>query len=60
MHHSMRLLEETDRKITDIAVEMGFTDGNYFAKIFRRKFAVSPREYRMKFRSGDNFRNNNP
>jgi magnesium-transporting ATPase (P-type) len=31
---------------TDIAREAGFTDGNYFARLFRREFGQTPREYR--------------
>lgn len=40
------LLRRTERKITDVAFEVGFNDGNYFARQFRRVLGVSPRRYR--------------
>lgn len=43
------LLSTTDRTITEIALACGFGDGNYFSKMFSRKFVFSPREYRRKF-----------
>lgn len=36
--------------VTDIAFECGFSDSNYFAKLFRRKYGLSPRSYRKKSR----------
>ena len=32
--------------ITEISLQSGFSDSNYFSKMFSRKFGVSPREYR--------------
>lgn len=40
------LLRSTDRKITDIALSTGFSDGNYFIKMFSRRFGMPPRAYR--------------
>jgi len=40
------LLRGTGRKITDIAFEVGFSDGNYLARQFRRVLGVTPRQYR--------------
>ena len=36
--------------VTDIAFECGFSDSNYFAKLFRRKYGLSPCSYRKKSR----------
>lgn len=33
------------RRITDIALECGFSDLSYFSRTFRRRFEVSPRNY---------------
>jgi AraC-like DNA-binding protein len=41
-----RLLRETDRQITEIALETGFSDSNYFARQFRRRRGLTPSEYR--------------
>lgn len=32
--------------VTEIAYRCGFTDGNYFTRIFKRRFGVNPRELR--------------
>ncbi len=40
------LLENTDRLVADIAEEMGILDVNYFAKIFKRTFGMTPTRYR--------------
>ena len=32
--------------VTEIATHCGFSDGNYFKDVFKRKYGVSPREYR--------------
>lgn len=41
-----RRLLVTDARISDIAYEVGFEDPNYFSRMFRRNFGVSPQEYR--------------
>lgn len=43
-----RLLRHTDRRITEIAFDVGFNDSNYFARQFRKITGTSPREYRMR------------
>ena len=42
------LLTYSDKNITEIALSCGFTDTSYFAKMFRRMYGVSPKEYRAK------------
>lgn len=39
-------LMTTDNSITDIALNNGFTDGNYFKDSFKKIHGCSPREYR--------------
>lgn len=36
--------------ITDIAMQCGFCDGNYFSAVFHRAFGCSPRYYRLNWR----------
>ena len=45
-----RLLMETGKSIGEIAEAAGFPDSNYFAKAFRRKHLISPRDFREKAR----------
>ena len=40
------LLRHSDRTITDIAFDCGFTDSNYFTRQFRKTTGYSPSEYR--------------
>lgn len=35
-----------DRRITDIAFDVGFSDAAFFSRCFRRRFGVTPREWR--------------
>ena len=41
------LLKGTDRTITDIAFDCGFSDSNYFTRCFRRTMNQTPRQYRQ-------------
>lgn len=41
-----RLLIETTRSITEIALEVGFSDSGYFSRVFRREVGCSPEAYR--------------
>ena len=34
--------------ITEVAFEMGFNDSAYFARCFRQRFGVAPREWRTR------------
>lgn len=43
---SMELLRNTDLNITEIAMEIGFNDSNYFTRQFRRVAGESPRQFR--------------
>ncbi len=40
------LLKTTNLSITHIATECGFCDGNYFSTVFKKKYGVSPKDYR--------------
>ena len=40
------LLTQTDKSVTFIAQEVGFTDSRYFSRIFRREVGVSPDAFR--------------
>lgn len=39
-------MEYTDRKLYEIAVEVGFEDAGYFSKVFQKYTGMSPKEYR--------------
>lgn len=45
---ALDLLENTDRKIADIALECGFLETSQFNRVFRRALRLSPREFRAR------------
>lgn len=46
LKEAKRLLVETNRTLDDIAFSLGFSNGNYFSKVFKRNIGVSPSSYR--------------
>ncbi|MOA65622.1 Exoenzyme S synthesis regulatory protein ExsA [compost metagenome] len=40
------LLQQSERKISDIAMEVGFDNVSYFIKVFRKAMKCSPSEFR--------------
>ena len=47
---SKKMLELTDKSISEIAEECGFTDASYFTKTFRTTFGITPKDYRNGFK----------
>ena len=50
MQEARRLLKETDLPISDISRKCGFTDYNYFIRLFRNKNGITPLRYRKEYR----------
>ena len=46
LKHAQTALLTTSGTITDIALENGFNDSNYFKDLFKKVYGKSPREYR--------------
>jgi AraC-like DNA-binding protein len=46
--HAQNLLEKTKARIMEVSEQVGFSDYNYFSRVFRKKMGISPREYRNK------------
>ncbi|MBN2685844.1 MAG: helix-turn-helix domain-containing protein [Pontiellaceae bacterium] len=46
IQRAMEMLRNSDRTITEIAMEVGFNDSNYFSRQFRRITNESPRDFR--------------
>ncbi len=44
--HAKRLLKGTDMKIYEVAQECGYSNSNYFTKVFKEVTGISPVEYR--------------
>ena len=45
---SAAALTDLTRSVREIALTSGFPDANYFSRVFRRHFGVSPTEYRRR------------
>lgn len=43
---SCQMLISTDMSVTDISISCGFYDSLYFSRVFRKKYGISPSEYR--------------
>ncbi|MFB2903391.1 helix-turn-helix transcriptional regulator [Aeromonas jandaei] len=51
LERSKQLLKEYDMKVKEVAHQCGFSDSNYFCRLFRQQTARSPSEYRTQYRS---------
>jgi len=43
---AIELMADSNRNISDIAYEVGFTDPNYFSKVFKKVYKKTPTVYR--------------
>ena len=46
LEKARQLLENTELSIKEITAEVGYNDQNYFSRIFKNKYGLSPKEYR--------------
>ena len=46
LQESKKLLADEKSSISEIAQKCGFDNGNYFSKVFRKKFGISPGKFR--------------
>ena len=51
LSHAAHLLQTTDKKISDIAMDVGFYEITYFDKLFREAYGMSPKEMQKKYQS---------
>jgi YesN/AraC family two-component response regulator len=47
IQQAKQLLSSGDKTIVEIALEVGFSDSNYFSRVFRQEVGVSPLAYRL-------------
>jgi len=45
---AMRDLQQTQRSVTEVALDSGFSDSNYFARQFRRVCGCAPSDFRRR------------
>jgi AraC family transcriptional regulator len=51
LEHAAELIVSTESRVSEILYSVGFRDPANFAHAFKRRFGVSPREYRARARS---------
>ncbi len=49
LEEAKQMLETTDKPVEAIAEEVGYEDGSFFRRLFRRKVGLTPAEYRRRF-----------
>lgn len=49
VQHAKELLRDRSMKLYDVALNTGYKDANYFTKIFKKAYGVTPSEYREKY-----------
>ena len=59
IERAKRLLAETDRSITDIAMELGYSTSAYFTAVFHRETGTTPSEFRRPLRANEKPDNGN-
>lgn len=56
MNRAKELLGEGNRKLADIAEAIGYSDGSYFSKSFKKFFGWSPSEYENRMKTNETMR----
>ena len=46
MERAQQILVYTDKSIADTAFEVGYDDTNYFSRLFKKQFHITPTQYR--------------
>ncbi|MBQ6989418.1 MAG: helix-turn-helix transcriptional regulator, partial [Clostridia bacterium] len=49
MNHAAALLQKTTLQIQTVAQHCGISDVNYFSKLFKKQYLVTPRQYRAEY-----------
>jgi signal transduction histidine kinase/DNA-binding response OmpR family regulator/ABC-type sugar transport system substrate-binding protein len=47
VNQAQQLLLDTGKSVTEIALDVGFSDSGYFSRVFRREVGLSPTDYRQ-------------
>jgi transcriptional regulator GlxA family with amidase domain len=49
LEEAKQMLESTDLPVEAVALEIGYQDASFFGRLFRRKVALTPAQYRKRF-----------
>jgi len=51
LKHAEELLRNSNAALPEIALRTGFSDSNYFGLVFKRRYGISPHQYRLRKQS---------
>lgn len=51
MERAQLLLYTTDKAVKEVAYTLGFSDQNYFIRLFRKVTGTTPQEYRRRMKN---------
>ncbi|HEX7057735.1 MAG TPA: AraC family transcriptional regulator [Bacilli bacterium] len=54
VQQAARLLQETNLKITSVALDVGYNNPSYFINMFKRFYGCTPHDYRRRFAAAGN------
>ena len=46
IRNACQMLKNSNKNITEIAYDVGYSDSNYFSRVFKKVKGVSPSEYK--------------
>ena len=46
LQYSKKLLKTTNYSIAEVSEKIGFSDYNYFLRVFKKRFGISPKKYK--------------
>ena len=49
LEHAKKLLENPDIKVYEVAKQVAYSDYAYFYQVFKKRYGISPNEYRKRF-----------
>ncbi len=53
LEKAKKLLEDDSLIIKEVTASVGYNDQNYFSKLFKQKYGLTPTEYRESYKSGN-------
>lgn len=56
VHKSCDMLRETNRSVSEIAIECGFQTSSYFSYVFRKEIGMTPQNYRKNIKTSINYK----
>lgn len=52
VNHAVELIRTTNLSLSQIGEKVGYSDPNYFSRVFKKKMGIGPREFLKRLRSG--------